>query len=156
MIEAVNAKSPDRPELPPAAVWRRLELSKSDRSCIAFLATAALVAIGFSAIRFNSDGRGVVDLRRPVARHHLQRSVVGYQVDVNRAAWPEWTLLPRIGETLARRIVDARHKHGPFSSHDDLRRVAGIGPKTLASMRPYLLPINGSPGPSASVDVNHR
>ncbi len=46
--------------------------------------------------------------------------------------------LPRIGPTLARRIVEAQ-ADGPFRSPEDLRaRVRGIGPATLARIEPYL------------------
>lgn len=64
-----------------------------------------------------------------------------YLVDVNTAAWPELAQLPDLGETLARRIVQSRRRDGPFLDHDDLRRVRGIGPKTLERIRPYLLPM---------------
>jgi competence ComEA-like helix-hairpin-helix protein len=62
-----------------------------------------------------------------------------YQVDVNAAAWQEWALLPGIGETTAKRIVEYRERTGRFARLDDLRRVRGIGPKTLERLRPYLL-----------------
>lgn len=64
-----------------------------------------------------------------------------FQVDLNRAGWPELTQLPDIGETLARRIVESREHEGPFVDHNDLTRVRGIGPKTLERVRPYLLPM---------------
>ena len=66
---------------------------------------------------------------------------IPYLVDINRATWPEIAQLPDIGETLAKRIVESRDADGPFRDHDDLRRVRGIGPKTLERMRPYLLPM---------------
>jgi DNA uptake protein ComE-like DNA-binding protein len=68
-----------------------------------------------------------------------QASPVDYQawIDINRADWPELTLLPGVSETMARRIVDARAAQGPFESVDDLARLPGIGPKTLARLRPY-------------------
>ena len=64
-----------------------------------------------------------------------------YRVDINRADWPEMIQLPRLGETMARRIMAEREENGPFRSHDDLVRVYGIGPKTLELIRPYLHPI---------------
>jgi competence protein ComEA len=66
---------------------------------------------------------------------------IPYVVDVNSATWPELAQLPGIGETLARRIVDSREQDGPFSDPKDLRRVRGIGPKTLQRLRPYLQPM---------------
>jgi competence protein ComEA len=66
-----------------------------------------------------------------------------YQVDINKAEWPEFAELPDIGETLAQRIVDSREVRGAFRDHDDLRRVRGIGPRTLEKLKPYLLPMPG-------------
>ena len=63
------------------------------------------------------------------------------QVDPNSADWPELCLLPDVGEQLARRIVADRQANGPFRDWDDLRRVRGIGPRTLEGMKPYLLPM---------------
>ena len=64
-----------------------------------------------------------------------------FQVDINAADWPELIQLPGIGDTIAQRIVESRQTAGPFLDHDDLRRVKGIGPKTLEKIRPYLLPM---------------
>jgi competence protein ComEA len=64
-----------------------------------------------------------------------------FAVDINAADWPELTLLPEVGETLAKRIVASRELDGPFVDHRDLMRVEGIGPRTFESIRPYLLPM---------------
>ena len=65
-------------------------------------------------------------------------------MDINSADWPELLQLPGIGETLAHRIVESRQSRGPFADNDDLRRVRGIGPKTLEQIRPYLRPMPDS------------
>jgi competence protein ComEA len=67
-----------------------------------------------------------------------------YAVDLNSAEWPELAQLPDIGETLAKRIVEYRREHGSFPSNDSLIRVRGIGPKTLESVMPYLVPTAGT------------
>ncbi len=64
-----------------------------------------------------------------------------FQVDINRADWPEMIQLPAIGETLARRVIVERRENGPFRDLDELTRVRGIGLRTLEKIRPYLLPI---------------
>jgi competence protein ComEA len=64
-----------------------------------------------------------------------------YEVDINRADWPEMVQLPGLGETLARRIITDRQQNGPFRDLDDLDRVDGIGLRTLERIRPYLVPI---------------
>ena len=71
----------------------------------------------------------------------VQPLTARFEVDINSADWPELLQLPGIGQTLAQRIVDSRRARGPFADHDDLRRVRGIGPKTLEQIRPYLRPM---------------
>jgi competence protein ComEA len=53
-----------------------------------------------------------------------------FMVSVNQADWPELMLLPGIGETMARRIVDWRDRQGPFRAVADLEQVPGIGSRT--------------------------
>jgi competence protein ComEA len=76
-----------------------------------------------------------------------------FQVDVNRADWPELAQLPGIGEVLARGIVESRRTQGPFRHLDELLRVRGIGPKKLEGLRPYLRPLAEQPaaGPATRV-----
>ena len=57
---------------------------------------------------------------------------------INAATWVEWKQFDGIGEKLADRIVADRKKNGPFESIDDLQRVKGIGPKTVARIREHL------------------
>jgi hypothetical protein len=109
--------------------------------------------------RWCGGGRGgLVDIETS------DRPPVPYQLDVNSASWTELALLPGIGEMLARRVTQSRRVDGPFASHEQLMRVKGIGPKTLAAIRPYLLPIEGGgaalrrhqpiPGAAASLDAH--
>ena len=59
-------------------------------------------------------------------------------VDANTAPRAVLEALPRVGPVLAGRIVAAREDE-PFRSLDDLdRRVRGIGPVTIAALRPFL------------------
>lgn len=67
--------------------------------------------------------------------------VVELRIDLNRAEWPELTLLPDISETMARRVVEYRKLHGGFTSMDEIKNVKGIGPLTFSKIEPYLLSI---------------
>ncbi len=58
----------------------------------------------------------------------------GRKLDVNGASAADLELLPRVGPAIAGRIVAAR----PFESVADLRRVRGIGPRTLEQLRPLI------------------
>ena len=60
------------------------------------------------------------------------------KLNINRAAATDFDTLPRIGPTLAERIVAYRDEHGPFASIDALGNVPGIGDATLAGFRDQL------------------
>jgi competence protein ComEA len=67
-------------------------------------------------------------------------------IDVNAAGVAELQRLPGVGPALAQRIVEARTEK-PFRSVNDLRRVRGIGSKTLDRLRPHIrLEPSGFPG----------
>ncbi len=119
------------PEPPP----RHPLLKRMDQAAIAGLTLAALVSIAaYWVVQGGASGRLIEIDRAP-------RQTVRFQLDVNEADWPEISVLPEVGETLARRIVESRSADGPFADLDDLQRVRGIGPKTLERIRPYLRPV---------------
>ena len=62
----------------------------------------------------------------------------GKTINVNTATVAEFQLLPRIGPSVAARIVEQRDKNGPFKSLDDLLLVRGIGEATYEQLKPYL------------------
>jgi len=43
--------------------------------------------------------------------------------------------LPRIGPTMARRIVEYREVNGPFAAIEDIQNVPGIGPATFEGLK---------------------
>src|SRR3954467_14956109 len=112
-------------------------LRRADQAAVAMLVTFALVGMGvYWVVQSGPRGELIqIDRAEPLTARYL--------VDINKAEWPELAELPDIGETMARRIVDSRQLHGAFRDHDDLRRVRGIGPRTLEKMKPYLLPMPG-------------
>jgi competence protein ComEA len=121
--------SPDRPK-------RRPLLAPEHQLAIAVL---VIVAVAWMAARWLAAGGlsgGLVDIDKAPL---LEAS---FQTDINTAEWTELMQLPEVGETLAQRIVESRNRDGPFTSHDDLRRVSGIGKATLEKLRPYLRPID--------------
>lgn len=69
-------------------------------------------------------------------------------IDPNRAPWWELTMLPRIGEHLARRVVRFRELGAAepeagaatpvFRCPADLEGVRGIGPKTVQRITPFM------------------
>jgi len=66
-------------------------------------------------------------------------STRGPVINVNTADVSELALLPRIGEKIAKRIVEYREANGPFEQTSDLMQVKGIGEKSFELLRPYLV-----------------
>ncbi len=64
--------------------------------------------------------------------------LVGAQLDVNAASAVDLRALPGVGPKTAAAIVTEREERGPFTSVDDVQRTKGIGPKTIARLRPWL------------------
>ena len=125
-------RSQSSPKAPTGPTWL---LRRADQAGVAVLVLAALA--GTTAWWVSQGGfRG-----RLIEVDRAQPRTAAFRVDINRADWPEFAQLPGIGETLGRRIVDSRQADGPFIDHDDLRRVRGIGPKTVERLRQYLRPM---------------
>jgi competence ComEA-like helix-hairpin-helix protein len=59
----------------------------------------------------------------------------GEMVDLNSAPAEEIARLPRIGMSLAKRIVKDRSARGPFRGLADLDRVPGVGPALLGLLK---------------------
>ena len=62
----------------------------------------------------------------------------GERIDPNTAGEEDLDRLPGVGPAVAARIVQMRQERGPFAEPRDLLSVAGVGPSTLARIRPYL------------------
>jgi len=107
-------------------------LTHADQIVLALLSAVMLVLVAAYWVRLSKWNT------TPVEIEHLERRQFDFRIDVNSATWVEWNQLDGIGDALARRIVDDREQNGPFRSIDDLRRVKGIGPKTLEKLRPWL------------------
>lgn len=58
----------------------------------------------------------------------------GTLVNINTALAAELETLPRIGPTLAQRIVDYREANGPFETTEEIQNVPGIGPATFEGL----------------------
>jgi competence ComEA-like helix-hairpin-helix protein len=74
----------------------------------------------------------------PAAGSELKALRDGQPIQVNRATAAELELLPGVGPSLARQLVEARARAGGFAAERDLLQVRGLGPKTLQKLRPFL------------------
>ena len=59
-------------------------------------------------------------------------------VNVNTAGVEELTLLPKVGPTVAGRIIEFREENGAFKATEELMLVKGIGEKTFDHLEPYV------------------
>lgn len=75
--------------------------------------------------------RSEISAKRPGPKSGISQS----PVDLNEASVGELDSLPGIGKTLAERII----AHRPYRTVDDLRKVKGIGDKTLEKLRPHVV-----------------
>lgn len=64
--------------------------------------------------------------------------LLGQKLDINIASASDLEVLPGIGPSLAKRIVEYRNAHGPFTSIEELDSVNGVGPKILERLKIYL------------------
>jgi Helix-hairpin-helix motif len=77
------------------------------------------------------------------------------KVDLDVATAAEIERLPRIGPSLARRIVADRDSLGPFGSLEGFGRVRGVGPALIKAVAP-LVTFSLQPRPSPEDDRGDR
>jgi competence protein ComEA len=119
-MDAAPPPAPPQPA-PVATAWPR-----AAQLAAALLLGAALTLLGTHAWGYLRYGTRPTDLN------------ASHRIDLNRADRAELLQLPGIGPKLAESIEADRREHGPFRSVDDLARVKGIGPATLARLRSWL------------------
>jgi competence protein ComEA len=66
-----------------------------------------------------------------------QLLTLGLPLDLNQVTEADLDLLPGIGPTLARRIIEFRQKNGYFKSVNELIQVEGIGDKKFKQLSGY-------------------
>ena len=110
---------------------------RSDQLAVGAVVIVALTWLAVYWYLYGRSGGRLIEIDRAEALEST------FQIDINTADWIEFAQLPRIGETMARRIIESRAQDGPFKKHEDLCRVRGIGPKTLEQIEGHLLPLDG-------------
>ncbi len=127
-----------------AAVVELAGLSETTASATRHIREA--VARGLEGIRLE-----VERLTRHVAAAAVEPADEPARLSINDAEAAQLARLPGVGSVLAARIISHRQNHGPFSSLEQLLDVPGIGPATLAKIRPYLTtsqPDQATPDPA--------
>lgn len=162
---ATGDRAPLGGPIAPTSTWQRTPggveqqgMSSSPRSSpsspLAALSLLVLVMSLVGLARAWRTERPPVALREPrvvVDGPDARALRDGERLDLNRATAAELELLPRIGPSMARRIVEAR----PFANVDELVRVRGIGARTLERLRP-LVQVGEPPRTSSTPQVEPR
>ena len=60
------------------------------------------------------------------------------KLDINTATEAQLSLIPDIGPTIARKIVEYRQENGPFTKITELANVDGIGLSRLQTLEEYV------------------
>lgn len=85
--------------------------------------------------RIVQDGEQIIVGAQGDGRSRRDANPASAKVNINTATASDFDTLPRIGSTLAERIVAYRDANGPFAGIESLLEVPGIGDLTLAGMR---------------------
>ena len=85
--------------------------------------------------RIVQDGEQIIVGATGDARSRRATSSMSDKININTATAQDFDTLPRIGATLAERIIAYRDEHGPFAGLESLLEVPGIGDLTFAGMR---------------------
>ena len=115
---------------------RRFLIERSDQISLFLIICFSFAALLFYYFGQSGDSAGMIDIETVEPVH------VAFIVDINLATWPELSQLPGVGESLAKRIVKHREKHGLFANHEELIKISGIGQTKLQTMKPYLATID--------------
>src|SRR5262245_18842515 len=117
--------SPAPPPPPPSA-----PADRTARWALLVLSAVAVALLGW---------RGYGLSRYSTHPAAIERDVVPLApMDLNTASAAELASIPGVGETLADRIVLHRRTHGEFRSVEELRKVRGVGEKTLERIRQFV------------------
>ena len=128
MLDGLLEKSGQSDKTPSSWLW----LTKHDQTFVAVFVAVFVMLTGYHWATLGGWGMRPIEIERLPARQY------DFRIDINSASWVEWTQIEGIGETTAQKIIADREVNGPFRSINDLRRVKGIGPKTLEKVRPFL------------------
>jgi competence ComEA-like helix-hairpin-helix protein len=115
---------------------KSLKFSRKELIATLFLITALLIGIG---IKYTIDYHWWLPETKVV---DTNPESIKLKINLNKAEWYEFIILPGIGEKKAKAIVEYRKSKGAFRTIDQLSEVNGIGKKTVKRIKDliYLVP----------------
>jgi competence ComEA-like helix-hairpin-helix protein len=108
-----------------------LEFSRKEMLATLFLITALLTGIG---IKYTTDNHWWLPETKVVDINPNPESIK-LKINLNKAEWYEFIILPGIGEKKAKAIVEHRKNKGAFKTIEQLCEVDGIGTKTVRKIK---------------------
>lgn len=96
--------------------------------------TGEAVLTQLNLARIIHDGEHII-VPDSVTAQAPESAVGDGRVNLNTASSAELESLPRIGPSLASRIIQWRETHGSFTAVEQLTQVSGVGPKVFAEIR---------------------
>lgn len=105
-----------------------LNLTKDERRVILFLSIIALIGMGVN----------IALKAAPVLKKAVKIDSRITKIALNNADYEDLLRTQGVSPLLARRIVDYRQAHGPFSSLEGLKEVKGIGDYRYDKLKEFL------------------
>lgn len=122
-----------------------LNFTPQETKALIFLLLALLVGSGITLYKrthpqFASElmlEKKEIDAQ-PQTQSPLNQEQRKKKIDLNQATTTELQLLPGVGPTLSKRIVEYRERNGQFEKIEDLMQVQGIGLKIFEQIQDYI------------------
>ena len=114
-----------------------LKLKNIERNLLLIIPAVFLVVLlsVFMTRQENSDVISLSEIENTVT---ATVSIVNGKVNINTADEKQLQDLPKIGETLSKRIIAYRQEHGNFEKIEDITNVSGIGNATFEAIADYI------------------
>jgi len=75
----------------------------------------------------------------PTSRDQVTPQASAYRVNINQADENKLSLLPNVGQAVARNIIDYRYEHDGFTEPGQIKAVHFIGPVTQQAVAPWVV-----------------
>ena len=113
-------------------------MKSSDANFAAALIACALALVALAESAAAPEASASQHASAAPGPAHVHELLDGETLELNAVDATDLVLLPGGGPKLAERIVKERTRRGAFGSVDELLSVKGVGPQTLARLRPWL------------------